>query len=776
MLTARQLDATGGRVRMDHRAGPGRGRAATSPAGSPLPPGPLLQAVLAASDEPVLALAADGTVELVSSGAVRLLGPQRTPCTVLDLLDPAEVSARAAGLGVPPGLEAVLGPARAGAADTWTWTLLGQGGRRTRLDAVVCALRDDSGVAGFLVTGAEVGGRPAGGGPSPGRDSRTGAAAAPGTAPLAARLRESDERFRLTFDDAPIGMALVDARREPGRFLRVNQALCRITGRSAADLLDSTQQALTHPDDEALGTDEIALLRTGEREHVRVVTRYVHADGHAVWVSVTSSLVRGPDGRPDHLVVQVEDLSERRRSESELQHQALHDALTGLPNRALLRDHVQQALARAARDHTSVAVLFLDVDDFTVVNDSLGHDAGDRLLTALAERIHGCLRDTDTAARFGGDEFVVVAGDLAGVEECDVVADRLALALVEPVDLDGHRVTPSVSVGIATSTASSTVETLLRDANAAVYRAKRAGKGRSAQADTALTVRALRQLSTETDLRRGLSAGELRLLYQPAVDLRTGQVESVEALLRWQHPTRGLLLPADFLDVVEGRDLIVPLGQWVLQTACEQARLWHLALGAAAPRVWVNVSSRQLGRHDLSALVARTLSETGLPPAQLGLELTERQTVGVAPAVRADLEALPAMGVALALDDFGTGHNGFDHLRTMPLDTLKVDQSFVAGLDRDPTDSALVAGIVAMGRALGLTVVAEGVETTAQWDRLAGLGCHQAQGYLLARPLPAGEVVGVLGRDLRVPRTGIPRTPGPRGRSAGSARAASPAG
>lgn len=419
----------------------------------------------------------------------------------------------------------------------------------------------------------------------------------------------------------------------------------------------------------------------------------------------------------------------------QLAHQALHDDLTGLPNRLLLGDHLSQACARARRAGTHVAVLFLDLDNFKEINDSLGHVAGDQVLIEVAARLRGCLRETDTAARQGGDEFVVVCEDLTDPREADLVADRIDHALAAPLTAGATQVQVTASVGIATAGRAADPQDLLRSADTAMYRAKSNGT-RYEIYDTAMGINALHQLTVAGELSHALARDELRLHYQPMYDLHTGVIVGVEALLRWQHPTRGLLAPAEFLHVAEGRRLMIPIGDWVLATATAQAGLWQRTFGARAPNMWVNISGQQLGKKHLAGIVEQALTETGLAPAKLGLEVTERQLISSADPVRADLLALRGLGLRLAIDDFGTGFNSLDYLRRFPFDDIKIDRSFISGLGNNRTDTAVTSSIIALGRSLEIVVIAEAVETHDQYHRLQDMGCDLAQGYLLQRPAP----------------------------------------
>jgi diguanylate cyclase (GGDEF)-like protein len=442
-----------------------------------------------------------------------------------------------------------------------------------------------------------------------------------------------------------------------------------------------------------------------------------------------------------------EEVAERRRAEEKAQQlnrqltfRALHDDLTGLPNRALLLDHLQAALARTQRSGTAVGVLFVDLDDFKSVNDCFGHVAGDGFLVQVGQRISGCLRETDTAARISGDEFVVVCEGLADPGDVPAVAQRIRSVLSADIPICGRRIGAPVSIGIAVSAPGSTAEDLLREADAAMYQAKGRGGRRWEPADSFAHTSATRMLDLEAELREAIHSDQLRVYYQPTIDLRTTRMVGVEALLRWQHPVRGLVLPQELIHVAERRNLIGAVGTWVLQTACRQAAEWVHRFGDAAPAVAVNVSSRQLGGQGMTEQVERLLQEVGLPPESLCLEITETQFVSVDSAAADDLLALEGAGVGIAVDDFGTGFAGFDYLRRLPATTIKIDKSYVQGLGTDRADTAIIAGVITLAHNLGLRTVAEGIETDDQHDRLRHLECVDGQGWLWHPALPAEQV------------------------------------
>ena len=442
----------------------------------------------------------------------------------------------------------------------------------------------------------------------------------------------------------------------------------------------------------------------------------------------------------------VSSAVDRNRVDEEVRHRAMHDPLTGLPNRALALDRLEGALARRRRDGRAVAVLLADLDQFKLVNDSMGHRAGDDLLVALAPRLHDAVRPSDTVARLGGDEFLVVCEQLDGPHEAIRVAERVAQAINQPIVLATaeHFITASIGIAVA-ETADADPADLLRDADAAMYRAKERGRGRYELFDDVLRKRVLNRMRTENELRRGIEQGELRVVYQPVVSLADGTVMAVEALVRWQHPERGLVEPVEFISIAEESGLIGALGDWVLTAACRDGAAWQRRFPRAEPLlVCVNTSPRQLANAAFPARVADIMGRHGLAPGSLALEITESVLMEEAHAPVTVLASLREYGLRLMLDDFGTGYSSLSYLKRFPLDVLKIDRSFVAGLGRDDEDSAIVAAIVQMAQTLGLTVIAEGVERQEQLDRLRELGCDRAQGRLIAEPMPAEQVEQLL--------------------------------
>jgi diguanylate cyclase (GGDEF)-like protein len=426
------------------------------------------------------------------------------------------------------------------------------------------------------------------------------------------------------------------------------------------------------------------------------------------------------------------DITDRKRYEDQLVHQAFHDSLTGLPNRALLADRLESAIGRVHRQDTSVAVLVVDIDRFQVINDALGRTAGDEVLFAIAARLGELVGPGDTVARIGGDEFVVVCEDLRDKQQAAVIGGKIVAGLAVPFNITGERVTATVSLGIALGDRGARNEALLRDASTAMYQAKERGRNRVEFFDDNLRSDAVAWLNTETALRRAVADGEFRLVYQPIVDLQTGDIRSVEALLRWDDPNRGELAPAEFLDVAEGSGLIIPIGIWVLREACRQSRRWRDEHPEAkAFPVAVNVAAQQLRRPEFVAEVESTMAQAGIGPDGITLELTE--TVLMDADATLAIARLHDLGIRLALDDFGTGYSSLSYLERYSVDAIKIDASFVAGLPDNPRDTAIITAVLGMTRALNLVAIAEGVETTDQRDRLRDLGCDQAQGYLFSR-------------------------------------------
>jgi diguanylate cyclase (GGDEF)-like protein/PAS domain S-box-containing protein len=558
-----------------------------------------------------------------------------------------------------------------------------------------------------------------------------------------AREREVSERFQFAFESGVSGMAIAAP---DGRFLKVNRALCEMTGHAAHELLALDFQSITHPEDLVADLDQQRAMLDGAADVYETEKRYLHRDGHEVWVQVGVTAVRGADGRVQYFISQTHDVTTRRRFEDELAHQALHDPLTGLPNRALFVDRLRHALVRLRRHSGEVTVLFVDLDRFKLVNDGMGHAVGDAVLLEAASRLSATARAEDTVARFGGDEFTILCEN-AGEDEARLVAERILAAFVRPFEHDEREFHLSASVGIrVTDDASSTPDSLLRDADIALYASKEHGRARAEVFDSQTRMDGIDLLATEQALRLALRRGELCLHYQPEVDLATSRIVAVEALVRWRHPERGLLAPGEFIPVAEQSGLIVPLGEWVLREACRQLAAWRRA-GTVGDdvRVAVNVSARQLSDPQLPLAVAAALSSAELDAASLCVEITESAIVQDAELALANVQAIKQQGVFVALDDFGVGFSSLSQIRELPpVDMIKVDRSFTAGLGRNQSDGAVVTAVLTLARSLGLTAVAEGVETVDQIELLRGLGCEVGQGFHFSRPQAPDEIERLL--------------------------------
>src|ERR1700722_15246484 len=584
------------------------------------------------------------------------------------------------------------------------------------------------------------------------------------------KLAEREQLFQLITENAADMIAVIDGN---GQRLYNSPAYQKVLGYGPEELAGTSSMDQIHPDDRARVLEASAKARsTGRGE--RLEYRIRHKDGSWRFLESTCSVIRSPEGESDGLVIVNRDVTERKRAEEKLVHQSFHDGLTDLPNRALFLDRLQRAVILSRRHLSSrFAVLFIDIDEFKIFNDSLGHAAGDSLLIQIAQRITASLRGVDTVsrprvgedaepfvgestlARPGGDEFTVLIEELHDPSDAIRVAERIQQKLAIPFDFNGQEIVLSVSIGIAFN---STVdaEDVLRDAEIAMYRAKNNGKGRCEVFDHAMHENAVKRLQLETDLRKVLDLNQFLVYYQPIVSLSTGstgQIVGFETLSRWQRP-EGLIMPGEFIAVADETGIILPMNRQLLYDACRQLRSWQELFPSDPPlSVNVNITPKQFAQPDLAAQIGKILQETGLDPSCVNLEITE--TIAMADADRSALvlSELKALGVRLEIDDFGTGYSSLSRLQHFPVDTLKIDRSFVSRMDTDPETREIVRLIVMLAHGLGLKIVAEGIETQAQADMLKTLGCELAQGYLYSKPVPSQAIDQLLrqNRAARIP-------------------------
>jgi len=566
-------------------------------------------------------------------------------------------------------------------------------------------------------------------------------------------LQVSEERFRTLLLNIPGAMYRCAARSNwDMEFISDNVEA--ISGYPASDFIGSrvrTFASVIHPEDRQaveMGVDE-GLAR---REPFILEYRIIRADGGIAWVYEKGQGVFGGDDEVLWLDGAIFDITERKLLQEELSRQAFYDSLTGLANRALFDDRVQHALAHADRRGHRLAVLLLDLDGFKIINDSLGHQAGDQVLVMVAQRIKACCRLSDTVARLGGDEFAVLLEEGVDEEAAKGVAERLLEILREPFLVKGREMHVSGSIGIAVhEEAAGCTEDLLRDADAAMYCAKSRGRDRYELFEPSMHTRAVQLFELNTDLQKGLDQGQFVVHYQPILDLAAEELQGVEALVRWQHPERGLLAPDEFIPVAEQSGLIVPLGTWVLREACRQVQTWREEFPDRKPSVSVNLSPRQLYEPDLVAQVRAVLEETGFDPGGLILEITEGALLQGVEETKRKLADLKQLGVRLAIDDFGNGSTTLAYLGEFPVDILKIDRSFIRGMCDNPEGRILVQAILDLARALKLDTVAEGIELKEQRTELLTSGCASGQGFFFAEPVAPEQIAGLLdGGELSV--------------------------
>ena len=544
---------------------------------------------------------------------------------------------------------------------------------------------------------------------------------------LEQELQTTRALYQSLFDRNPDAVYSLDTE---GRFVALNPACELVSGYKAEELLGQSFELLVAP--EYHETTLYHFQRSLKGEHVTYETAIIHRSGRQVDLHITSMPVV-VDGKAVMYYGHAQDVTERKQTEEQLSHLAFHDPLTGLANRSLFMGRLEQALQESIRSQPSVGLLYLDLDDFKIVNDSLGHRAGDALLIEAGRRLQGCVRDADTVARLGGDEFTILLKGIDDTDDAIAVADRILKTLHKPFLIDGHKVVVTPSVGVVMSNQGQDAKELLRYADIAMYQAKHKGKARYEAFTPAMYSAVLQRLQLETDLRRAIERSEFRLVYQPVKDLTTQEISAVEALLRWDHPDRGIVSPGEFIPLAEETGLVLPIDKWALREACRQAKAWQSEHPGLV--VSVNLSARQFQEPFLAEQVAKVLQETELDPRCLQLEITETILMQDAEMTQDTLRSLKDLGLQLAMDDFGTGYSSLSYLKRFPIDILKIDRSFVNGLCSNPEDNALVRTVILLAKALNLTVTGEGIETAEQMDQLRAMGCDKGQGFFFAKPL-----------------------------------------
>ena len=567
-------------------------------------------------------------------------------------------------------------------------------------------------------------------------------------------LLASELRFRALIRNASDVIAIVTLE---GEFRYLSSAVNRVWGFEAESLENTSVFGLLHPEEMSRMQTHLRLTQSNPHECVKLEIRLRPADGDwRMFEIVFTNLLSEPG--IEGIVLTCRDISERKAFEEHLAYQAFHDSLTCLPNRALFIERLVHALSRSVRQGTTVAVLFLDIDNFKVVNDSLGHEAGDRLLVSVANRLSACVRPGDTVARLGGDEFTILLEDLSDADQINGLAERVCEAIHTPILLSDREIVMSGSLGIASANGgNSTAAQLLREADTAMYQAKTSGKARSVIFSKHMNMQAMERLELEIDLRHALDSGdELCVFYQPIIALDSSTLREVEALVRWQHPQQGLLLPGTFIPLAEETGLIHPLGRWVLGEACRQMHTWQKQFPDEPPlTVSVNVSAHQLQQPDLVQQVVSALKESELLPQYLKLEITESVIMQDTENIIPRLHELRNLGVRLAMDDFGTGYSSMAYLSSLPIDTLKIDRSFISKMSCSDEDAAIVHAIVTLAKTLDLRITSEGIETSEQHVQLSALGCDFGQGYFFDRPMSA-ENLGLLLDLTRLKEHGLP--------------------
>jgi diguanylate cyclase (GGDEF)-like protein/PAS domain S-box-containing protein len=555
-------------------------------------------------------------------------------------------------------------------------------------------------------------------------------------------LRESEARFRFLFEQAAVGVAQVDT--VTGHFLRVNQKFADIVGYTRKEMLALDSRFLTHADDLEAELVNLKRLQTGKIREFEMDKRYFCKDGLPIWVKLTVSPMWMPGEKPDYHIAVIQDITAHKRAEEQIHRLAFYDPLTNLPNRRLFLDRLQQAQAHSERHKTNCAILFIDLDNFKTLNDTKGHDIGDLLLVEVANRLRNSVRSSDTVARLGGDEFVVIVEKLSDDAICatgqaTVICEKILAALAQPFALHEFEYHGSSSIGIRLfNDSQSSIDDLLKQADTAMYQAKTAGRNTLCFFHPSMQIALEAQAVMATELRQAIARQQFVLYYQKQVNA-DGGIIGAEILLRWQHPKKGMISPMVFIPIAEETGLISPIGKWVLQTACAQLKDWESDPHSRNFQLSVNISARQFRQLNFVDEMLEVLKETGADPRKLKLELTESLVLQDIALSTQKMQALRDVGIQFSLDDFGTGHSSLTYLKRLPLEQIKIDQSFVSDIAADPSNEAIVCTIIAMSKSLGMEVIAEGVETEEQRELLARNGCFAYQGYLFGKPMPIDE-------------------------------------
>jgi diguanylate cyclase (GGDEF)-like protein/PAS domain S-box-containing protein len=570
------------------------------------------------------------------------------------------------------------------------------------------------------------------------------------------RLQESENRFRIAFDSAATGMALISTE---GHCLKVNPALCQLVGMSEAEMLNMDIRKIIHPDDAKKDLPYIQELFSGKMKRYQSEQRFFHKNGDIIWVMVSTSLAYNTEGKALYFISQIQNISAEKKAEEQLRQMAYHDPLTGLANRNKLEHYIQQLLFSSRRLQTNFALIFLDLDNFKNINDTIGHDAGDLLLQVVSERLKMTVRNTDIVARLGGDEFVLVITHVKKVDSVARIAQQILHNMLKPIVIKGHELYATTSIGISFFPHDGQdMQTLMKNADLALYRAKESGRNNYQFCTPEMTAKAREKMIRQNALNHALVKEEFALFYQPKIDLQTNKISGVEALLRWRNKEYGMVTTEEVIMLAEESGLIIALSEWILKTACRQVKAWQKA-GFLPLSVAINLSPRQFKQVNFVQSVLEILNDTNLPPSSLELEVTESLIMHDPTNTLSVLQDLKKAGIKLAIDDFGTGYSSLSYLKRFSVDKLKIDRTFVRLIPHDMTAVSIVTAMIAMSSKLGIKTLAEGVETKEQYEFLLKESCSEMQGYYVSRPLSAEAMTEYLTRsihgvDLLSPRTG----------------------